>query len=99
MNSTVGKIGDYRVIKEIGAGGFGAVYLVEAGGKEYALKQLSRSNLDPEITERFIREALRVEELRKKYQIDYLVRIYDVLFKEHAFVMDYIPQSSMDYFS
>ncbi len=92
------RIDRYKVIKEIGAGGFGSVYLVEADGNQYALKQLSRNNLEPEITERFIREALRVEELRKNYKLDYLVRIYDVLFEQNAFVMEYIPESSADYF-
>ncbi len=92
------KIDKYTVIKEIGAGGFGVVYLVEANGKQYALKQLSRNNMEPEITERFIREALRVEELRNNHQIDFLIRIYDVLFKHNAFVMEFIPESSIDYF-
>lgn len=92
------KIGKYTVIKEIGAGGFGAVFLVEADGNHYALKQLSKNNMEPEITERFIREALRVEELRKNYQIDFLIRIYEVLFKQNAFVMEYIPESSVQYF-
>lgn len=92
------KIDKYTVIKEIGAGGFGVVYLVEFNGNQFALKQLSRNNMEPEITERFIREALRVEELRKNYQIDYLIRIYEVLFKHNAFVMEYIPESSTEYF-
>jgi len=92
------KIGKYNILREIGSGGFGSVYLVEFNGNQYALKQLSRNNLEPEITERFIREALRVEELRKNYQIDYLVQIFDVLFKQHAFVMEHIPESSTDYF-
>jgi len=92
------KIGKYTVIKEIGAGGFGVVFLVEANGNHYALKQLSKNNMEPEITERFIREALRVEELRKNYQIDFLIRIYEVLFKQNAFVMEYIPESSVQYF-
>lgn len=93
------RIDRYSVIKEIGAGGFGAVYLVEVEGKQFALKQLSRSNMEPEITERFIREALRVEELRKNYRLEYLVRIHEVLFKHNAFVMEYLPESSTDYFS
>ena len=92
------KIDKYRVIREIGAGGFGSVYLVESNGIHYALKQLSKKNMEPEITERFIREALRVEELRKNHHIDFLVRIYDVLFKENAFVMEFIPESSTEYF-
>ncbi|MCK4944630.1 MAG: protein kinase, partial [Candidatus Aminicenantes bacterium] len=92
------KIDKYTVIKEIGSGGFGVVYLVESNGNQFALKQLSRNNMEPEITERFIREALRVEELRKNYQIDYLIRIYEVLFKHNAFVMEFIPESSTEYF-
>lgn len=92
------KIDKYEVIKEIGAGGFGTVYLVESEGKRYALKQLSKNNMEPEITERFIREALRVEELRKNYHIDFLVKIYDVLFKQNAFVMEFIPEDSIGYF-
>jgi serine/threonine protein kinase len=92
------KIGKYTILREIGAGGFGSVYLVEADGSQYALKQLSKNNMEPEITERFIREALRVEELRKNHQIDFLVRIYDVLFKHNAFVMEFIAQSSTDFF-
>ena len=92
------KIGKYTVIKEVGAGGFGAVFLVEADGNQFALKQLSKNNMEPEITERFIREALRVEELRKNYQIDFLIRIYEVLFKHNAFVMEYIPEGSVQYF-
>lgn len=91
------KIGKYEVIKEIGSGGFGTVYLVEYKNTRYALKQLSKGVLDIEISERFVRESLRVEELRKKYDIDYLVRVFEVLSKENAFVMEYIPEGSMDY--
>jgi serine/threonine protein kinase len=93
------KIEKYTVVKEIGAGGFGTVYLVEHNGNQFALKQLSKGVMDPEISERFIRESLRIEELRKKYRIDYLVQIFDVLFKENAFVMEFIPESSRDYFT
>ena len=53
--------------------------------------------IDPEISERFIRESMRVEELRVKYKLDFLVKIYDVLFKDHAFVMEYLKVDSKDY--
>jgi serine/threonine protein kinase len=91
------KIGKYEVIKEIGSGGFGTVYLAQYKGIRYALKQLSRGVLETDISERFMRESLRVEELRKEYEIDYLIRVYDVLFKENAFVMEYIPEGSIEY--
>jgi hypothetical protein len=85
------------VIREIGEGGFGSVYLVERDGKPFALKQLLKGGMDPEICERFFREAMRVEEIRKKYQADYLVQIHEVLFDENAFVMDFIPESIKQY--
>lgn len=98
MRIKPGIIGDYQLIKEIGAGGFGSVFLVEKNGKQYALKKLAAGIATPEVSERFIREALKVEELRKNYQLDYLVRIEEVLFDQLAFVMEYIPQGSAQYF-
>ncbi len=92
-------IGSYRIIREIGEGGFGSVYLVEKDGKPFALKQLLKGGMDPEVCERFFREALRVEEIRKKYQADYLAQIHEVLFDENAFVMDFIPENIQKYFT
>jgi len=93
----VERIGPYRVIREIGEGGFGSVYLVERNGKPFALKQLLKGGMDPEICERFFREAMRVEEIRKKYQADYLAQVHEVLFDENAFVMDFIPENIQQY--
>lgn len=98
MGIKPGIIGNYKVLKEIGAGGFGSVYLVEKNSSQYALKKLAAGIATPEVSERFIREALKVEELRKTYQLDYLVRIEEVLFEQLAFVMEYIPQGSIQYF-
>lgn len=99
MRVKPGIIGQYKLIKEIGTGGFGSVYLVEKNGKQYALKKLAPGIATPEVSERFIREALKVDELRKNYQLDYLVRIEEVLFDHLAFVMEYIPQGSTQYFA
>ncbi len=98
MRTRAAIFGDYQVIKEIGSGGFGSVFLVEKNGAQYALKKLAPGIATPEVSERFIREALKVEELRKNYGLDYLVRIEEVLFEHLAFVMEYIPESSMQYF-
>jgi serine/threonine protein kinase len=99
MQKKPGIIGNYQLLKEIGTGGFGSVYLVERNGKQYALKKLAPGIATPEVSERFIREALKVDELRKNYHLDYLVRIEEVLFDHLAFVMEYIPQSSAQYFA
>jgi serine/threonine protein kinase len=93
------RIGLYRVIREIGEGGFGSVYLVEKEGKPFALKQLLKGGMDPEVCERFFREAMRVEEIRKKYKADYLAQVHEVLFDENAFVMDFIPENIQQYLS
>jgi serine/threonine protein kinase/hemoglobin-like flavoprotein/Ran GTPase-activating protein (RanGAP) involved in mRNA processing and transport len=56
----------YRVLRRIGAGGFGVVYEVETavGGLRRALKLLARHlAADPDIRERFVNEALVLEQV------------------------------------
>jgi non-specific serine/threonine protein kinase/serine/threonine-protein kinase len=54
------RIGPYRVIREIGRGGMGAVFLAERSDGEFrqevALKVVRRSFADPELARRFRRE-------------------------------------------
>jgi len=49
-------IGGYQVIRSLGRGGMGAVYLVRRQGVDYALKVILAKQ-DPEAEQRFIREA------------------------------------------
>jgi serine/threonine protein kinase/tetratricopeptide (TPR) repeat protein len=55
-----GKIGPYTILRHLGTGGIGTVYLVErmvgGGIQRSALKMLSRSAAGPFFTERFARE-------------------------------------------
>lgn len=92
------EIGGYKIKSMIGAGGFGTVYLVEHNDKKYALKQLEIGIMNPEISKRFILESKRIEKLRDRYNLDYVVQIYDILFEQNAYVMEYIPESTEDYF-
>ena len=58
--------GQYRVLRRLGAGGFGVVYLVETvvGGLRRALKVLHTEWLaSPEMRERFINEAVVLEQV------------------------------------
>ena len=52
------EIGDYRVIREIGRGGMGAVYLAERSGfhQQVALKIIKRGMDTDQIVRRFVRE-------------------------------------------
>jgi serine/threonine-protein kinase len=52
------EVGGYRVIRELGRGGMGAVYEVERGGERFALKVMLDGSADrPDLVERFRREA------------------------------------------
>ena len=58
--------GQYRVLRRLGAGGFGSVYLVETvvGGLRRALKVLNAEwAADEEMRERFVNEALVLEQV------------------------------------
>lgn len=90
-------IGKYKIIKEIGKGGFGKVYLVEYNEEHFALKQLSESVMLPEIIERFDKEASKIEKLRKDFQLEYLVEIIETLPEHNAFVMEFLPESGEEY--
>jgi len=96
MNKT-GYIGKYKILKEIGKGGFGKVYLVEYNEEQYALKQLSENVLLPEIIERFDKEAAKIEKLRQDFNLEYLVAIKESIPEHNAFVMEYLPESGEEY--
>jgi serine/threonine protein kinase len=91
-------IGKYKIIKKLGSGGFGTVYLVEEQGARFALKRLEKLT-DHDDSRRFILESKRVEEIRKKYNLKYLVQVIDILCEHNAYVMEFLPENSRDYFS
>lgn len=93
-----GFISKYRIIKQIGKGGFGKVYLVELNEEHFALKQLSENVLLPEILDRFDKEAGKIEKLRKDFGLEYLVEIKETLPEHNAFVMEFLPESGEEYF-
>ena len=77
MLTVGGRFGDFDVVRELGRGGMGAVYLVRdpATGEEYAAKVMLENPLHgDDFKRRFIREA----EIAMKVEHPNLVRVYDV---------------------
>jgi len=84
------KIGKYKIIKTIGQGGMGMVYLAEDDlGREVALKQLvMEKNASIASTKRFLREARALARL----QHPNICRIYgfELFDSSHYIVMEYL---------
>src|SRR5206468_12881782 len=67
------RIGNYQIIRTLGVGGMGAVYMAEHPkiGKQVAIKTLHpRLCTDPEAVSRFFQEARAVNEIRHPNIVD-----------------------------
>lgn len=87
------KFGDYTVVRLLGAGGMGAVYLIRGDGNEFALKILDPDveKSDAEYRRRFLFEA----ELAMSIHHPNLIAVYDVGRDPETgyayIVMEYVP--------
>lgn len=91
------RLGDYRIVREIGRGGMGVVYeaVQESLGRRVALKVLpSHGLLDPKRLERFEREARAAARLHHTN----IVPVFGVGEQEHLhyYVMQYIEGRGID---
>jgi serine/threonine protein kinase len=89
---TIERLGDYRIVRELGRGGMGIVYeaVQESLGRHVALKVLPRhSLLDPKKLARFQREAQAAAALHHSN----IVPVFGVGEHEglHYYVMQFIP--------
>lgn len=91
------KLGPYRILNQIGAGGMGSVFLAEHAAlrRRVALKVLpGRQATDPANVERFYREA------RAAATLDHpnIVHAYDVAYDKgvHFLVFEYIDGETLD---
>ena len=64
---------DYKIIKEIGKGGFGTVYLIEKENKKYALKKIPIYILDNGQKEKYTEEI----NILSTFNSEYIVKYYD----------------------
>jgi len=90
------QFGPYRVVKQLGRGGMGAVYEArqESLGRKVAVKLLPQAFADdPRRVERFQREARATAMIRHPN----IVRVHDVGEAEgtHFYSMDYIEGASL----
>src|SRR6516165_10790339 len=91
------RLGDYRILREVGRGGMGVVYEAEQEslGRHVALKVLpGHARLDPRQLARFHREARAAAKLHHTN----IVPVFGVGEQEglHYYVMQFIPGQSLD---
>ena len=90
------KIGDYTIIKELGNGAYGVVYLVkkENDPSNLVLKQISLKNLKPDEKKNIENEANLLKELNSKYIVKYI----DSFEKNNYLniIMEYCDQGDLD---
>ncbi len=97
LGTRIGRLGDYRILREIGRGGMGVVYEAEQEslGRRVALKVLSAgSMLDPKQIRRFEREARAAAKLHHTN----IVPVFGVGHHDghHYFVMQFITGLGLD---
>jgi serine/threonine protein kinase len=90
------RLGDYRLLREIGRGGMGIVYEAEQEslGRRVALKVLARAGLTPRQVQRFEREARSAAKLHHTN----IVPVFGVGHEDgtYYYVMQYIPGQPLD---
>ena len=90
------KFGDYTVVRLLGKGGMGAVYLMQgASGSQYAVKIMFPEKVSHEMRRRFAKEADFAIKIRHKN----LVSVYDVGEDPETglcyMIMDYVPGGTL----
>jgi len=90
------QVGNYRILAEIGAGGFGKVYQGEhlfLTERSVAIKLLHTHLSSPEECERFLQEALLLEKLKHAH----ILHVYDVGIDDGFpyMIVEYAPAGSL----
>src|SRR6187549_3582439 len=92
--------GEYRLVKKLGEGGFGAVYEAEHPllKRRAAVKVLHQvSGLDSDSVLRFIAEAQAVNQIKNRYIID-VFSFGKLADGRHFYVMDLLEGEPLDRF-
>ena len=92
-------VGGYRILRQLGRGGMGAVYLAERASSDFdqvvAIKVIKKLLINPEIVERFRRERQILADLNHPH----IARLYDGGETEGGspyFVMEFVDGQPLD---
>ena len=90
------KLNDYKILKELGKGCFGKVYLVRKiiDNKLYVAKQIELKNLDPDDGDKYIKNEKKIMELLNHKNI---VHLYDYFEEQNSafFIIEYCNGGSL----
>jgi serine/threonine protein kinase/ankyrin repeat protein len=83
---------EIRLGKELGRGGFGAVYRADWQGDEVAVKQLFATKLTEDVKEEFLNEASVMMQLRHGN----IVQLYGISLEPYCIIMEFLSRGSLD---
>jgi eukaryotic-like serine/threonine-protein kinase len=92
------EVGEYRIDRVLGKGGFGTVYAAVQPviGKQVAIKVLARKySADPDMVSRFVAEARAVNQIRHRNIID-IFSFGQLTDGRHYYVMEYLDGEPLD---
>ena len=78
---------DFKIVKQLGEGGFGNVQLIEKNNKYYALKRIVINKFEKDELDKLKNEAIILSTFNSKY----IVKYYDSFIKNNYFniIMEY----------
>ena len=70
----------YKIIRKLGEGGFGEVYLVEKNNKKYALKKIK-----DKLNEKDIQQITKIINILSKINNKYIIKYYNTFKDKNSF--------------
>ena len=85
----------YKIIRKLGEGGFGEVYLVEKNNKKYALKKIK-----DKLNEKDIQQITKIINILSKINNKYIIKYYNTFKDKNSFniIMEYAGDKNLKQF-
>ena len=86
---------DYKIIKKIGEGGYGEIYLIEKGNEKYALKKIKSK-----LTEGEMNEYNKIINILSKMNNKNIIKYYTTFIEKDSFniLMEYGGNNNLEQF-